>query len=72
VVQFQHHVAVGTQGRNPVLVAHAHRGQRAGEAAAPVGQVPVGEGALPVDDGDPIGEDRGRAVEEGRGVSGRT
>src|SRR5215470_836058 len=66
-MHFQHHVAIGAQGRHPVLVPYAHRGQRAGEAPAPVGHLLVGEGSLPVDDGDPVGEDRGRAVEEGYG-----
>ena len=67
VVQFQHHVAVGAQGRDPVLVAHALGGQGACEPPAAIGHVPVGEPAFPVDDRDPVREDRGRAVEEGGG-----
>ena len=67
VVQFQHHVAVGAQRRHPVLAAHSRGGQRAGQPAAPFGHVAVGEPALAVDDRGPVGEDRGRAVEEGRG-----
>jgi hypothetical protein len=67
VVQFQHHVAVGAERHHPVVMPHAHRGQRAGEPSAAAGQLAVGEGALPVDDRGPVGEDRGRAVEEGRG-----
>ena len=66
VVQFQHHVAVGAQRGDPVLASHALGGQRAGQAAAAAGQVAVGEPALAVHDRRPVGEDRGRAVKEGR------
>jgi hypothetical protein len=67
VVQFQHHVAVGAQRSDPVLTAHALRGQRAGQPAAPAGHVTVGESALAINDRGPVGEDRSRAVKEGRG-----
>ena len=64
VVQFQHHVAVGAQRGDPVLMAHSPRRQRAAQPAAPFGHVAIGEPALAVHDRGPVGEDRGRAVEE--------
>jgi hypothetical protein len=67
MVQFQHHVAVGAQRRHPVFTPRARRGQRAGQSAAAIRQLAVGEPAFAVDDRGPVGEDRGRAVKERRG-----
>jgi hypothetical protein len=65
MVQFQHHVAVGAQGRDPVLATHALCRQGGDEPTTAIGHVLIGESALPVDDRDAVGEDCGRAVEEG-------
>ncbi len=66
VVELEHHVTVGAQRCHSVARLDAGRGQRADQSSAATGELGVGQPDITVHDGEPLGEDGCRAVEERR------
>ena len=62
----QCHVRVGHEGRDAISRANARGTQRPSQAATPIMQFGVGEGALAINHGHPVAEDQCAAVEEQR------